>query len=245
VAIQLPAPRHGWRVFIGEVGVIVIGVLVALGIGEAADALRWQVRVTDTTSAIGAELSRNAGAFEERTLIQPCISRRLREVEALVRMARRSGNLPQISGIGSPPSRPIEHAAWDVTLGSETLLHFHGERRKSLAGIYSQMAGYHTNVLGELEMWATLNSLENAPGRVSDSIIGEVTGTMARLKDKSDFNAGDAEQLFGYIRGQGIEPSYGVIFDREGRREELIDSVRNRPMCKPLLVNGEPFSVAH
>jgi hypothetical protein len=28
---HLPKPLHGWREFIGEVGIIVIGVLIALG----------------------------------------------------------------------------------------------------------------------------------------------------------------------------------------------------------------------
>ena len=28
---HLPKPLHGWRVFVGEVGIIVIGVLIALG----------------------------------------------------------------------------------------------------------------------------------------------------------------------------------------------------------------------
>lgn len=29
--IHLPKPLHGWRALIGEVGIIVIGVLIALG----------------------------------------------------------------------------------------------------------------------------------------------------------------------------------------------------------------------
>ena len=29
--IHLPKPLHGWRAFVGEVGIIVLGVLIALG----------------------------------------------------------------------------------------------------------------------------------------------------------------------------------------------------------------------
>ena len=29
--VQLPKPLHGWRQFAGEVGIIVLGVLIALG----------------------------------------------------------------------------------------------------------------------------------------------------------------------------------------------------------------------
>ena len=33
MSIHIPKPLHGWREFVGEVGIIVIGVLIALGGG--------------------------------------------------------------------------------------------------------------------------------------------------------------------------------------------------------------------
>lgn len=33
---RLPKPLHGWRTFVGEVGIIVLGVLIALGAEQAA-----------------------------------------------------------------------------------------------------------------------------------------------------------------------------------------------------------------
>ena len=38
--IQLPKPMHGWRAFVGEVGVIVLGVLLALGAQQAVEEMR-------------------------------------------------------------------------------------------------------------------------------------------------------------------------------------------------------------
>jgi len=34
--IPLPKPLHGWRAFVGEVGIIVLGVLIALAFGQLA-----------------------------------------------------------------------------------------------------------------------------------------------------------------------------------------------------------------
>jgi len=39
---HLPKPLHGWREFAGEVGIIVLGVLIALGLGQVAQA--WNER---------------------------------------------------------------------------------------------------------------------------------------------------------------------------------------------------------
>ena len=35
---HLPKPLHGWRAFAGEVGIIVIGVLIALGAQQLVEA---------------------------------------------------------------------------------------------------------------------------------------------------------------------------------------------------------------
>jgi len=35
---HVPKPLHGWREFAGEVGIIVLGVLIALGFGQLAQA---------------------------------------------------------------------------------------------------------------------------------------------------------------------------------------------------------------
>ena len=40
--VQLPKPLHGWRAFVGEVGIIVIGVLIALGAQQIAETIHWR-----------------------------------------------------------------------------------------------------------------------------------------------------------------------------------------------------------
>jgi len=53
---HLPKPLHGWREFVGEVGIIVIGVLIAL-IGESIfEAWSWDRKVETATEAMNAEI---------------------------------------------------------------------------------------------------------------------------------------------------------------------------------------------
>lgn len=226
--------RH--RKFGRDVGSVVLGVLIALGIGEIAEAIRWEVRASTAETAIRTELSRDAGVFEERALLVNCLQRRLGELNAIVAAARRSGQLPRIGEIGRPSIRPIEHAAWGSTSGSETLLHIDAERRKGIGLIYAQMSGYSEEVLAEHEMWAALKVLENSPGRISDDLLADAAGTLARLSFISWANGVTASQLATYIKGQGIRPSYFIIFDREGRREEVLATTKQRPICQPLPV---------
>ena len=43
---RLPKPLHGWRAFVGEVGIIVVGVLLALGAQQLVDDWNWRRTVS-------------------------------------------------------------------------------------------------------------------------------------------------------------------------------------------------------
>ncbi|HTK72654.1 MAG TPA: hypothetical protein VL331_09175 [Croceibacterium sp.] len=62
--IHLPKPLHGWREFIGEVGIIVIGVLIALAAEQAIEALHHRSQVHDAIAALHAESNENRSAFD-------------------------------------------------------------------------------------------------------------------------------------------------------------------------------------
>ena len=53
--VHYPKPLHGWREFGGEVGVIVLGVLIALGAQQLMSDWQWRndVRDADENGAIG------------------------------------------------------------------------------------------------------------------------------------------------------------------------------------------------
>ena len=51
-----PKPIRTWREFFTEIGVIVLGVLIALGLEQAMEALHWSYRVRDAETAMRAEL---------------------------------------------------------------------------------------------------------------------------------------------------------------------------------------------
>jgi hypothetical protein len=99
-----------WK-FIREVGSVVLGVLIALALGEVAEAVRWQVRTAKSNAAIDLELSRTSGVLDERVLVQPCLDQRLALLDRIIRAARATGSLPAIGEIGRPPSRPVQSAA--------------------------------------------------------------------------------------------------------------------------------------
>src|SRR6478672_6882711 len=79
--LHLPKPLHGWREFAGEVGIIVLGVLIALGFEQIVEAARWRSEVGQFRTAVDHELGRNLGLYREIMRQRPCVSRRLIELE--------------------------------------------------------------------------------------------------------------------------------------------------------------------
>ena len=62
---HLPKPLHGWREFVGEVGIIVLGVLIALGAEQVIDNLHSRNEVKQTRQA----LTPNSGITSQLSII--------------------------------------------------------------------------------------------------------------------------------------------------------------------------------
>lgn len=54
--IHKPKPVHNWREFPSEIGVIVCGVLIALGLEQAVEALHWARRVHEAKVSIHKQM---------------------------------------------------------------------------------------------------------------------------------------------------------------------------------------------
>src|SRR4051794_1555392 len=139
---HLPKPLHGWREFAGEVGIIVVGVLIALAAEQVVETVHDRREADKSMLAVRSELAHSAGVFEERAIVQQCLDRRLKELDGIVRAVRRTGRLPDIGEIGRPPARPIQSAAWSSAMASDIVTHFDDQQRDALSMIYSQSSTY-------------------------------------------------------------------------------------------------------
>lgn len=237
---NLPTPLNGWRKFAGEVGIIVVGVLVALGAQQIVENWQSDSRARASIAAVDAELAVNAGVFEERTLQQSCEERRLSEMSAIISAARTTRRLPRIAGIGKSIARPTQRGAWEEAQNSEVLDRWPRQDRITAAIIYSQQLPSDTFTSGEARQWLRLESMmRTMAGPVSDDDLALLADVVADLTFYSWNNGIDARQQFTAITQRGIRPSYNVIFDREGTREEMQALVAKSPICQRLNVGGK------
>src|SRR5947209_11172819 len=113
---HLPKPLHGWRAFAGEVGIIVVGVLIALSAEQLVEGWRWHHETDAARAALTLEAADNLAAALTRSQLQPCIDQRLKEIAAM--FADHAAKRPiHLHGL---ISRPISYYgstdAWEIEI---------------------------------------------------------------------------------------------------------------------------------
>src|SRR5689334_672839 len=80
---HLPKPLHGWRAFAGEVGIIVIGVLIALGADQAVERWQWRAQAEEARTALRNEIGQdNLPQAYARLALAPCLLGKLDQLDA-------------------------------------------------------------------------------------------------------------------------------------------------------------------
>ena len=77
---HLPKPLHGWRELFGEIGIIVVGVLIALSAEQFVELMSWRRHVQEARHDLQTELETDLAAAHERVEFGPCVSRRMDQI---------------------------------------------------------------------------------------------------------------------------------------------------------------------
>ena len=163
-------------------------------------------------------------------------------MEALVKQARKTGELPLVGTIGRPPTRPLVTAAWDMGVSSGVLPHLTQADASGFSTNFDMIKEMAGDFKTQSTLWAKLAALENAPGPVSDDFLAESMFTTAELRKGSAYVDMVAGQIVESAKHIG-KLDYWMILDREsGSAADVVAGLRSRPICMPLLVDGRPFS---
>jgi hypothetical protein len=161
---HLPKPLHGWREFAGEVGIIVIGVLIALGVEQIASALRDRVSKHEAHEAVYAEIQQNLSYMKARMATQGCVERRLDDIGSLLAKAGDGPISPQPKWIGQPAIWFNEDERWQAATGSGRASLFSSDEQSRLAGVYVAIKQFLSAEEREQDAWAQLRGLESWTG---------------------------------------------------------------------------------
>jgi hypothetical protein len=137
--LPLPKPLHGWRAFVGEVGIIVLGVIVALGFGEVAQAWQWHRDVQTARASIQREMASDLGVFADRLRIAKCVDRHLKDAGQRIEIVAQNGATPTASANLESPGRMILVGDYEAQEAAQNLVHFPPAELSALGVFYDQV----------------------------------------------------------------------------------------------------------
>jgi hypothetical protein len=166
--IHKPKPWHGVREFLKEYAIIVIGVLTALAAEQAAETLRWMERVDAAESRLKRELGGAYVTTLERSMIVPCLDRRLTALKTALLSGEGAWTpLPPMHGRSQGykaffvPNRISDDQAWRSAVADGTAAHIPPAEYALYARAYSVAGVFAASAADEVVEVATLNLLSN------------------------------------------------------------------------------------
>jgi hypothetical protein len=232
---HLPKPLHGWREFAGEVGIIVLGVLIALGFEQLVENWHWRSEVRETDQRLVREMQLDLAYAYERFAIDPCLRPRLGELRdqllttgeqwpgsraTLANDVYRSG----FPSVYRTPNRPWRQAAWRTALSGETLGHFSADRVQEISSLHDTLDELNQTQAEEVQASITLGDLAFA-GPIGTADRRANLKTVAKLDELDAQMLYLARLLIDEARAAGISPSPQTTHD------ELVQQRNYRGAC--------------
>ena len=182
--IHRPGVVRNWREFLKEVGIIVLGVSIALAGEEAVNYFNWKQEVSIVEDSVDDELADALFSAMERVKIADCQKRTLDRLDQLADESH--GTLV----IRNPPLRRMRlwgSAAWDAAVASGAIAHMRHDKRNTYANLFSFLHLFRDLNLRQEELWARIDTYQHpraltdeSRDRFAESIsqLRALTGTM-------------------------------------------------------------------
>jgi len=157
---HLPKPLHGWRAFAGEVGIIVVGVLIALAFGQVVQSIHDRSVAEQARDAIRAEVRENLWWLEFRDSYEPCIDGMLAQLGDVLDRARAGQPTPLITNLHFPVYAKITSLRWDANAEAGRTSLFSGNEQRLLGNMYFTTEDFRASQDQEETVWARMGFVE-------------------------------------------------------------------------------------
>jgi hypothetical protein len=177
---HLPKPLHGWREFAGEVGIIVVGVLVALSAQQFVEDIHDRAAEHAFRETIDHEIGLNIFAYDVRSGQFACEEKRVRELKAWLDRARAGAQVPALRPSGPVFFSPYR-SAWD-NRDAEVFNDLPAARRQKYAEFYDELSNNWSVMQVEQAHWDHLIPYSE-PGPINLTDRRTIRQVVAQIED--------------------------------------------------------------
>ncbi|HEX5237202.1 MAG TPA: hypothetical protein VFW39_01900 [Sphingomicrobium sp.] len=216
---HLPKPLHGWRAFAGEVGIIVLGVLIALGFGALVDEWQWRGKIRRAEDAMRIELSKDDGPQAyARALIGGCLDAQISRIHDGAETASPE-QLRQWTAAYGPPFRVWDSEAWNIVVASDIGSHMGSDRAIAWSKPYRIVPMLTAQNADEARLVIDMRNALPLSGPPSPSDLQNLRRTSGQLRVINRRFVTSAQLLLARIGANGAQVPVAI-------RRELISDAR-------------------
>lgn len=200
--ITMPKPMHGWRQLAGEVGIIVLGVLIALAAQQVVETLNQRSQVRELRTALDNEIGYGLAAYGYRVSQDKCLHARLAGLERWLDGWRDGQPRPLTGPIGGPRSGPAHTSVW-ASRDPAVMSHMPLPVKLTYSAMYDEFANLEVQRLDERMTWLEIAQYDKAR-RLDDAAMMRLQGLIFRARWRAA-NITDNSQYIGELaRKMGI-----------------------------------------
>lgn len=155
--LRIPTPLNGWRRFVGEVAIIVLGVLIALSAEQAVERWRLNQQLHAAREALRGDFKNILALAGERQAEDKCIRDRLLFLRD--HLDRNGELLPALGHVGSPPARAWYPASWDSLVSSNVSAQMKRDDLLAYGSIAQQARIAEETARREIEAWTIIYTM--------------------------------------------------------------------------------------
>ena len=204
--IHKPKPWHGWREFLKEYAIVVIGVLTALAGEQSVEWLHWRHEVADTREALATELSNTLGVLQVISAQDRCMNVRLDLLKTWSE-GKVALNRPHLA---AAPNRPrlyaLKTTVWDLVRSSQVASHMSLRERDHYAVLYEGLLNQTGNILLEREAWVRLARYDGMTKLDSEN-AKRLRDDIAEARARAINRRNNTPTLTAWGREMGVTPS--------------------------------------
>lgn len=229
--IHVPKTLHGWREFIGQVGIVVFGVLIALAAQELVKALTNERQVHRGEDSLRDNFARFVTFAAELDAYAPCVQARAREIRYIVDKSAEDRRLPRVGMIPQLAPHPWQIDTHGAMVASLAITHVRHDRAILYSRISTSASDLYQHAIVAWADWGMLASLSGEPRRFSEGEEAQVRLIIARAVHQDALMRTIANSTVTRIKSTGLLNRRTIRAATErGRR-----GVNSIPMCRPIM----------
>jgi hypothetical protein len=154
-------PPHGWNAVAWELGIVTLGVLIALAAQQIVDDFHWRSEMRDFRKAVRAEISDDLATYTYRRPQNRCMEARLDELQRWLDSWRAGRPLKLTGPIGVPTALIVRTTVWD-SRDPQTVSRMPLREKLDYGSLYTEFGNAEVHRLDERAAWVELGDYDGA-----------------------------------------------------------------------------------